>query len=100
MHFFAIIIAYLVAVWVFEDSKKRYPQRKIISWAWAIGTFLFMIVFLPLYLILRPKKDEEEKSKELPQEYDQSESSIFCTKCGNKLNGSDVFCSNCGAKHE
>ncbi len=100
MYLFAIIIAYLIAAWVFEDGQKRYPIKSVAPWMWAIGTFLFMIIFLPLYLIFRPKKHESKKNEELLQRQDRLKDSNFCIKCKNKLKENDVFCSNCGAKRD
>ena len=44
-----LIIAAIVAGCVYSDALKRGMSA---GW-WAIGVFLFMIIFLPIYLIVR-----------------------------------------------
>lgn len=44
-----IIIAAIVAICVHNDAEKRDMNAT----AWAIGVFLVMIIFLPLYFIMR-----------------------------------------------
>jgi len=39
----------LVSVWVHNDAERRGNNAT----AWALGTFLLLIIFLPLYLIMR-----------------------------------------------
>jgi len=46
------IIALIVAIFVGQDAETRGMN----SWAWGFGVFLLMIVFLPLYFILRKPK--------------------------------------------
>lgn len=49
-----IIIALTVAILIYQDASKRGMN----AWGWGIGVFLLLIVFLPLYFILRkPKLD-------------------------------------------
>ena len=43
------LIALAVAIWVEGDARKY----KMNSYGWALGVFLFMIVFLPLYFYNR-----------------------------------------------
>jgi hypothetical protein len=60
----AILIALLIAVAVYNDAKPRGME----ALPWAIGVFLMMIIFLPLYLILRkPKITEEEIDNRITQ---------------------------------
>jgi 4-amino-4-deoxy-L-arabinose transferase-like glycosyltransferase len=47
-------IALVIALLVGNDAKKR----NMSSWGWGIGVFLVLIVFLPLYFILRKPKIE------------------------------------------
>lgn len=44
-----------VCVWVFRDGRRRYPGPGM-PLLWAVLVFLVLIVFLPLYLFLRPPK--------------------------------------------
>lgn len=48
-------IAGLVAIWVLVNGY----QRKNAAWGWAIGTFLVLPIFLPLYLAKRNLKEGE-----------------------------------------
>jgi len=47
-----LIIAAIVAYFVGQDAEKRGMN----ALGWGIGVFLLMIVFLPLYFILRKPK--------------------------------------------
>jgi hypothetical protein len=44
-----------VCVWVFRDARSRYPGPGM-PLLWAALVFLVLIVFLPLYLFIRPPK--------------------------------------------
>lgn len=46
---FGMLIALVIAIVVGQDAKKRGMN----SWGWGIGVFLLLIVFLPIYLIVR-----------------------------------------------
>ncbi len=49
MQLIGIVIALVVAILVGQDANKRGMN----AWGWGIGVFLLLIVFLPLYFILR-----------------------------------------------
>ncbi len=44
-----------VSVWVHRDARSRYPGPGL-PLLWAVLVFLALIIFLPLYLFLRPPK--------------------------------------------
>jgi len=44
-----------ICLWVFRDARRRYPGPGM-PLLWAALVFLALIVFLPLYLFLRPPK--------------------------------------------
>lgn len=44
-----------VCLWVFRDARKRYDGTGL-PLLWAVLVFLVLIVFLPLYLFIRPPK--------------------------------------------
>jgi len=48
----ALIIALIVAILIGNDASKRGMN----SWGWGIGVFALMIIFLPLYFIVRKPK--------------------------------------------
>ena len=49
--FAGFAIALLAGVWVYNDARKRGSASAL---GWAIGTVGLLIVFLPLWLIIRP----------------------------------------------
>lgn len=44
-----------VCLWVFLDARKRYAGPGL-PLLWAVLVFLVLIIFLPLYLFIRPPK--------------------------------------------
>ncbi|HBH47334.1 MAG TPA: hypothetical protein DDX98_01760 [Bacteroidales bacterium] len=58
-NFIGIIIALVVAILVAKDAQKRGMN----AWAWAFGVFLLLIVFLPLYFILRKPEIDSAHSE-------------------------------------
>lgn len=86
-----IIINLLVALWVFYDAQKKgFTLWK--SLLWAMGVFFLLIIFLPLYLIVRRKKGRwraEESSI-------YSSATKICFYCGKPYTGEPERCPNCG----
>jgi hypothetical protein len=55
-----VIIALVIAILIGKDASKRGMN----AWGWGIGVFLLLIVFLPLYFIMRkPKVDSSNLSE-------------------------------------
>jgi hypothetical protein len=52
MEVVGMLIALIVAILVGKDAKKRGMS----AWGWGIGVFLLLIVFLPIYFIVRKPK--------------------------------------------
>jgi MFS family permease len=52
-----IIIALTIAILIGQDASKRGMN----AWGWGIGVFLLLIIFLPLYFILRKPKLETKE---------------------------------------
>ena len=104
MMLIAIVIPLLIAWWVASDAKKRgYNQGAIV--AWFLGVWLVLIVFLPLYFILRPKSTTlRPKSTTLrPKPSRQVNSTMgtyVCPYCGNLYQEKVPFCPYCGRKLE
>lgn len=48
-------VALIVAIFVGQDASKRGMN----PWGWGIGVFFMLIIFLPIYLIVRKPKIEE-----------------------------------------
>jgi len=59
--FISLLIALIAGIFVGKDARKRGMS----AWGWGIGVFLLMIVFLPVYFIVRkPLVGTVEKSDE------------------------------------
>lgn len=86
--FIGFLIALAVAFWVFSDARARGKSTGS-AFLWCLGTLLLLIVFLPLWLILRPKKDFEFKVIDKP---------TLCMHCGKYYEGTPAYCPNCGGK--
>jgi hypothetical protein len=74
----ALIILAFITSWVSSDAKKRGMK----PFAWGLGVFLVLIVFLPLYFIVR-------KPKLAPV-------SRTCSYCGFVDQTGGKFCAGCG----
>ncbi len=85
-----LIIPLLVAIWVAFDAKKRgYTTGAIFGWF--VGVWFLLIVFLPIYLILRFRHfSPPNKSKTVK----------VCPYCGNLFKENSNFCPYCGEKLE
>ena len=85
------LIALLVAIWVLTDTRKR-EVSWIASILWFFGVWGLMLLFLPLWLIFRPKlKDIPTLSLDLSRpEIDHILKGVgvniqYCPYCGHKL---------------
>ncbi len=97
MLYIAIIIPLLIAWWVASDAKKRgYSQGAIV--AWFLGVWLVLIIFLPLYFILRPKSTIL-RPKSMGQTRSTS-GTYVCPYCGNLYQEKVPFCPYCGRRLE
>ena len=82
----------IVAVWVFYDSQKRgYTLWRGLLWAVAVS--LVLIVFLPLYLVARQRKE-----RALPREQETQAPAPLtsCFYCGQRYVGEPKVCPHCG----
>jgi len=77
-----LAIPLIVAAWVYSDAKSRGSSSPVL---WAIGVFLLLIVFLPLYLMMRP-----------PKATIISKQPMLCPHCGKYYEPPVKFCPNCG----
>lgn len=53
------LIAFLVGFWVYRDAKRR-GKTTGKAFLWFLGVFSLLIVFLPLWFITRPRKEDGE----------------------------------------
>jgi uncharacterized BrkB/YihY/UPF0761 family membrane protein len=85
MRFIGLIIASLVAIWVYMDAKNK-GYKTLAAVGWMLGVFSLMIVFLPLYLFIRGRQAK------------QVEILSPCKYCGKYYEGTPMYCPNCGHK--
>lgn len=86
-----IILNLLVALWVFYDAQKKgFTLGK--SLLWAMGVFFLLIIFLPLYLIVRQKKMRWKAEQASPY----ASTNKICFYCGKPYTGDPERCPNCG----
>lgn len=48
------LFSIIVAVWVFSDARSRGKDNGV-AFGWFLGTLFLLMVFLPIWLIVRPK---------------------------------------------
>ncbi|TLM69246.1 MAG: hypothetical protein FDZ69_00300 [Deltaproteobacteria bacterium] len=84
--FIGFLVALCLAFWVFSDAKAR-GKTTGGAFLWFLGTLLLLIVFLPLWLFIRPKKTHEVIVVGKP---------TLCVHCGKYYEGTPTFCPNCG----
>lgn len=97
MHFvFGFIVDLIAAIWVAWDARRRGMN----SVGWAIGVFLILILFLPLYLILRKPAIGSPAvyppGTPMPGTWPAGAARI-CRNCGQPCDGDARFCPHCGA---
>lgn len=97
MLYIAIIIPLLIAWWVASDAKKRgYSQAAIV--AWFLGVWLVLIIFLPLYFILRP--NPTILGPKSIRQINTKRGTYVCPHCGNLYQEKVPFCPYCGRSLE
>lgn len=88
MKFIGLLIAAAVSVWVYTDAKNR-GYKTLHAVGWMLGVFLLMIVFLPLYLFVRTRKENPVEilspCKHCGKYY--KETPLYCPNCGHKVGG-------------
>lgn len=79
-----LFILLIIGAWVYSDAKSRNSSSPVL---WALSVMALMIVFLPLYLIMRPPKNNAIVAKNAP---------LLCPHCGKYYEPPVQFCPNCG----
>ena len=82
----------IVAVWVFYDSQ-RWGYTIWRGLLWAVAVSLALIIFLPLYILARQRK-ERELARE--REAQAPEPLTSCFYCGQGYTGDPKVCPYCG----
>ncbi|MEB3778814.1 MAG: PLDc N-terminal domain-containing protein [Desulfurococcales archaeon] len=54
-----ILIAILIAVWVYRDAQRRYPGDSTVPLIWLLIVLITGIIGLIVYLIVRPPERRE-----------------------------------------
>ena len=78
----AVCLGLFCAIWVHGDAKSRGSSVPLL---WAILVFCCLIIFLPLYLIMRPSRPTFVRMQPL-----------LCPYCGKYYEPPVAFCPNCG----
>ncbi len=91
---FGLAIAATIAVVIARDANRRGMMGPL----WGLGVFLLLIVFLPLYLIVRKPLREEPTAAASPTPAVPPTTNTFCSTCGKPLQPGVKFCSGCGAQ--
>ena len=80
------IIATLVSMClVYNDAKSRMSSHPVL---WTAGVFLCFIIFLPLYLLMRPSETTGANRKSMLYPHCEKyyePPAQFCPNCGNKI---------------
>ena len=92
----SMLIAAFAAYWVFNDSR-RLGHETGTSLMWALGTFAFMILFLPLYLVFgRKPKAVKRHAEVIDIDAVPVEETMHCPMCGGRVKEEFKNCPYCG----
>ena len=87
------VIAVGVAYWVYNDARK-WGYNNNAALGWAVGVFLLMIVFLPLYVIIELKR--ARRQLEPTGAKHSAAISTSCEFCRKQYFGTPNYCPHCG----
>lgn len=79
-----------ISSWVYSDAKSR-GKSVGVALFWFVATFLLLIVFLPLWLIMRP-------TPTMNNNLNLWGKPKLCADCGKYYDNNPSFCPNCGMK--
>ncbi len=95
MELIAWLFLLVVSAWVYSDAKERGSNSPAM---WAIGTFLFLIIVLPIWLIKRKPKVQRMVQVQAPPPIPSPAQAKLCPHCGKYYEGTPIFCPNCGTR--
>jgi hypothetical protein len=55
MKLIVFLISFIAAAWVFYDARSR-GKGIVVAFLWCLGAQVLLIVFLPLWLFVRPER--------------------------------------------
>lgn len=87
----AFVVLIFIGMWAYKDAVSRGKSTGEALF-WAIGIFLLLIIFLPLWLFIRPAV------KTPAIVHAQVHEPKLCPHCGKYYDNTPSFCPNCGAK--
>ena len=92
----SLLIAAFAAYWVFNDSR-RLGHETGTSLMWTLGTFAFMFLFLPLYLVFgRKPKSAKRPADVIDIAAVPVEETMSCPMCGGRVKEDFKTCPYCG----
>lgn len=83
----------LVAAWVYSDAKERKSRSPAL---WAFWVLMIMIVFLPLYLIMRPVRPNNGYPPIIQNVGDEQH--LLCPSCQRYIKLPARYCPHCGQR--
>ncbi len=97
-----LLLAGFAAYWVFTDAKSRGNSTTYCA-LWALGTFFFLIICLPLYLLFgrkAPKREEPAGIRD-PNTIDVEakvveDPDMTCPMCAKPVREDYIVCPFCG----
>jgi len=96
---FGLVIAFIAAIWVYSDARGR-GYASLPAILWSLGTFLLLIVVLPLYLLIgrrqQPAAPRRRESPIIDVEASVVEDMINCPMCGRQVKEDFNVCPYCG----
>jgi len=87
-----LLVIFLVMLTAAIFVAKSAEARGMNAVGWGIGAFLFTIIAVPLYLIVRKPITSEIGAV-------QQRGNMPCSSCGKPLQPGVAFCSSCGVAH-
>lgn len=98
-----VLLGAAASYWVFSDARGRgYSFSGALLWS--IGTFLLLIIFLPLYLLFGRRRSQPTKKQESAIEQNTidveaisvTEATVHCPMCGKEVKEDFKLCPYCG----
>ena len=89
----AAVIAAGVAFWVYNDARK-WGYNNAAALGWAVGVFLLMIAFLPIYILTELRRARRQLERLGIRQ--SAAISTSCEHCSKPYFGNPNYCPHCG----